>query len=226
MPHFDRGKHEDNNFEADVRMQCASNHSNTTRIHSVKRTTSCDVDTPNAKKQCTAAISLDCTDIRHLKRSLSLDDGVPGVKRQRAIVTAFDQMVEIYKRSDSMDNIFKINYIHCVFSTLTQIERDWRNQVNNIVNIWERGVNLIIHELLLSLFWIECEELSLPAESYDFERAYRLAETEWRIELMLAVVQMIIKWYDDDVHQEATGFVVWDVAKQEIVVDRTVCNKL
>ena len=112
-----------------------------------------------------------------------------------------------------------------MFSTLTQIEQDWRKQVNNIINIWDQGVNLIIHELLHSLFWIECEELSLPAESYDFERAYRLAETEWRIELMLAVVQMIIKWYDDDVPQEATELAVWDVAKQEIIIDRSVCRK-
>ena len=206
-------------------MQFTSSYDDQPRISSVKRAASCDADTPCVKKQCTAARSLEYAGMRHLKRSSSHDDSTPFLKRQRAVITAFDQMAEIYKRSDSMDNIFKINYVHCVFSTLTQIEQDWRKQVNNIINIWDQGVNLIIHELLHSLFWIECEELSLPAESYDFERAYRLAETEWRIELMLAVVQMIIKWYDDDVPQEATELAVWDVAKQEIIIDRSVCRK-
>ena len=73
------------------------------------------------------------------------------------------------------------------------------------------------------VFRDECQELSLPVETFDYDRAYRLAATEWRIELMLAVVEKIIKWYDDDVPLEATELAVWDVAKQEIVVDRTVC---
>ena len=43
---------------------------------------------------------------------------------------------------------------------------------------------------------------------------------------MLAVVERIIKRYDDDVPLEATKLAVWDVAKQEIVVDRTVCKSV
>ena len=62
-------------------------------------------------------------------------------------------------------------------------------------------------------------------ETFDYERAYRLAATEWRIELMLAVVEKTIKHYDDDVSLDATELAVWDVAKQIIVIDRTVCKK-
>ena len=70
--------------------------------------------------------------------------------------------------------------------------------------------------------WQTCLEESLPIETFDYEQACRLAETEWRIELMLAVVERIIKHYDDDVPIDATELAVWDVAKQEIVIDRSV----
>ena len=75
------------------------------------------------------------------------------------------------------------------------------------------------------LFVNECRELRLPVETFDFERAYNLAATDWRMELMLAVVEQIIKWFDDDVSLHATELAVWDVAKQEIIIDRSVCKK-
>ena len=160
-----------------------------------------------------------------LKRSLSYDDNIPIAKKQRVIITAFDEVGEIYKRSASMDDVFKMYYVLCVFSRLEQVEPDWRKQVDNIVNIWDQGVSLIIHELLHSLMWQTCLEESLPIETFDYEQACRLAETEWRIELMLAVVERIIKHYDDDVPIDATELAVWDVVKQEIIIDRSVCKK-
>ena len=112
-----------------------------------------------------------------------------------------------------------------MFSGLGQLELDWRKQVDNIIDIWDQGVSLIIHELLHSLIWQTCLEESLPIDTFDYEKACRLAETEWRIELMLAVVERIIKWNDDDIDPRATELAVWDVAKHKIIINRSVCTK-
>ena len=163
------------------------------------------------------------SDQQTLKRSLSYD--TPHTKKQRRVIKAFDEMGQIGKRPALMDDIFKEDYLLSVFSVLSEVEPDWRKQVNNMADIWDEGVRLIDHKLLHSLFESECQELSLPFETFDYERAYKLAATEWRIKLMLAVVEKIIKWYDDDVSLEATELAVWDVFKQQIVVDRSLCKK-
>ena len=163
------------------------------------------------------------SDQQTLKRSLSYD--TPHTKKQRRVIKAFDEMGQIGKRPALMDDIFKEDYLLSVFSVLPDVEPDWQKQVNTMAEIWDEGVKLIDHKLLLKVFRDECQELSLPVETFDYDRAYRLAATEWRIELMLAVVEKIIKWYDDDVPLDATELAVWDVVKQEIVVDRTVCKK-
>ena len=171
------------------------------------------------------ASSMVNSDQQTLKRSLSYDADKPHTKKQRRVIKAFDEMGQIGKRPALMDDIFKEDYLLSVFSVLPDVEPDWQKQVNTMAEIWDEGVKLIDHKLLLKVFRDECQELSLPVETFDYDRAYRLAATEWRIELMLAVVEKIIKWYDDDVPLEATELAVWDVAKQEIVVDRTVCKK-
>ena len=177
---------------------------------------------------------VDCTICKHfdkvqdtasVKRSSSCDDHMPQAKRKRTVIKAYDEMGQSGKRHRSMDDLFKVDYLLSVFSVLSQVEPDWRKQVNNMADIWDEGVRLIDHKLLHSLFESECQELSLPFETFDYERAYKLAATEWRIELMLAVVEKIIKWFDDDVSLEATELAVWDVFKQQIVVDRSVCKK-
>ena len=199
---------------------------------SLKRTASCDY-MPQAKKQCTGVLDdmrVDYTvckdrDTAGTKRHSSADDNVPSAKKQRAVIKAFNEKDEFLKCPSSMENIFKFDYMLSVFSVLGQVEPDWRKQVNNIINIWDQGVQLINRELLQCLFVNECRELRLPVETFDFERAYNLAATEWRIELMLAVVEQIIKWFDDDVSLHATELAVWDVAKQEIIIDRSVCKR-
>ena len=199
---------------------------------SLKRTASCD-HKPQAKKQCTGVLDdmrVDYTvckdrDTAGMKRPSSADDNVPSAKKQRVVVKAFNEKDEFLKHPSSMENIFKFDYMLSVFSVLGQVEPDWRKQVNNIINIWDHGVQLINRELLQCLFVNECRELRLPVETFDFERAYNLAATEWRIELMLAVVEQIIKWFDDDVSLHATELAVWDIAKQEIIIDRSVCKK-
>ena len=203
------------------------------KSRSVKRTVSSD-GMPQAKKQCTRTLDdmyVDYTTCKDraqvtvgMKRSL-LENGTPSVKKQRAIITAFDEVGEIYKRSASIDDVFKMYYVLCVFSGLGQLELDWRKQVHNIIDIWDQGVSLIIHELLHSLIWQTCLEESLPIDTFDYEKACRLAETEWRIELMLAVVERIIKWNDDDIDPRATELAVWDVAKHKIIINRSVCTK-
>ena len=150
---------------------------------------------------------------------------MPPAKKQRKVIKAFDDMSLRGNRARSMDDVFKEDYLLSVFSVLPDVEPDWQKQVNTMAEIWDEGVKLIDHKLLLKVFRDECRELSLPVETFDYERAYRLAATDWRIELMLAVVEKIIKWYDDDVSLEATELAVWDVFKQQIVVDRTVCKK-
>ena len=164
-------------------------------------------------------------EVPDLKRSLSCDDHMPQAKRKRTVIKAYDEMGQSGKRHRAMDDIFKVDYLSSVFSVLGEVEPDWRKQVNTMNKIWDEGVKLIDHKLLHSLFESECEELSLPFKAYDYERAYKLAATEWRIELMLAVVEKIIKWYDDDVALEVTELAVWDVFKQQIDVDRSVCKK-
>ena len=165
------------------------------------------------------------SDQRVLKRSLSNDDDMPQTKKQRKVIKAFDDMGLRGNRTRSMDDVFKEDYLLSVFSVLPDVEPDWRKEVNTMAEIWDEGVKLIDHKLLRKLFESECLELSLPVETFDYERAYRLAATEWRIELMLAVVEKTIKHYDDDVSLDATELAVWDVAKQIIVIDRTVCKK-
>ena len=160
-----------------------------------------------------------------LKRSLSCDCDMPHAKKPRTVIKAFDDMGLRGNRTRSMDDIFKEDYLLSVFSVLPNVEPDWQKQVNTMTEIWDEGVKLIDHKLLLKVFRDECRELSLPVETFDYERAYRLAATDWRIELMLAVVEKIIKWYDDDVSLEATELAVWDVVKQQIDVDRSVCKK-
>ena len=150
---------------------------------------------------------------------------MPHAKKHRTVIKAFDDMGLRGNRTRSMDDVFKEDYLLSVFSVLPDVEPDWQKQVNTMTEIWDEGVKLIDHKLLLKVFRDECRELSLPVETFDYERAYRLAATDWRIELMLAVVEKIIKWYDDDVSLEATELAVWDVVKQQIDVDRSVCKK-
>ena len=165
------------------------------------------------------------SDKQTLKKSLSYDVDTPETKKQRKLIKAFDEMGQIGKRPALMDDVFKVDCLLFVFSVLSHVEPDWGKQVNTMAEIWDEGVKLIDHKLLRKLFESECQELSLPVETFDYERAYRLAATEWRIELMLAVVEKTIKHYDDDVSLDATELAVWDVAKQIIVIDRTVCKK-
>ena len=164
-----------------------------------------------------------------LKRSLSFDNSWNHTKFQRTntpvIIKAFDEVGQLGKTTRSMDDIFKVDYLLSVFAVLGQVEPQWEKQINNMAEIWDEGVKHIDHDALRSLFRNECDDMSLPWETYDLEQAYISAKHEWRIELMLAVVEKIIKWYIDDVPMEATGFAVWNATKQEIVIDRAIYKK-
>ena len=144
--------------------------------------------------------------------------------KQPTIIKAYDYRGQIGKRPKLIDDVFKLLYVDAAFSALTKVQPDWQKSVNTMANIWDQVVKRISRRWIHKVFQEECRELSLPADTYDYERAYQMAATEWRIELMLAVVEMTIKFFNDHVPLEATGFAVWDVTKQQIVIDRTVCK--
>lgn len=139
-------------------------------------------------------------------------------------VTAFDDMKRPIGSSESMDHYFKEYYALSLYSVLHKVEPDRLKEINNVMGLWDRGVQLIDHRALNQLFWKQCHELSLPADTFDFNRAYELAATDWRIELMLAVTQRNLIDYIEHLPWNATGLLVWDVTSQRININRTVCE--
>ena len=158
------------------------------------------------------------------KRSLSHDDNVPDAKKQRTVIKAFDVMRYNGIRPRPLYYVFKVLYVDAVISAIHEVQPDYVKSINTMPQIWDQVIEHIDRSFIHKVFHRECRELSQPAETYDFEQAYKLAETEWRIELMLAAVEIIIKSFDDSVPLEAVDVVVWDVAKQVIVIDRSVCR--
>ena len=98
-----------------------------------------------------------------------------------------------------MDDVFKENYITYIFSLLPELEVEWKNQIVNMHDLWMDTGRLLDKNEFLKSFSIECEELNLPAESYNINEAFHKANNEWSIELMLTVSDWTIKFYHDDI---------------------------
>ena len=124
----------------------------------------------------------------------------------------------------TMDDVFKNMYYTCVFAVTADFNSDWRQQVKNMNQYWDEAVKRMDHDGLMSLFTSECEELLLPAETYDIKKAYEKAANEWRIELMLGVIENIIHLYEDEIPWDATNLVYWDCELQEIIINRSICK--
>ena len=148
----------------------------------------------------------------------------PTVVKPTSVIKAFDYWGQMNKRPRQMDDIFKALYVDSMFSIIGVIPNQ-QKQVSTLAEIWTHAPKSVNRTTIRRQFYEMCGELSLPAESYNFEQAYKQTTAEWSIELMLAVLEMIIKWDDHDVPYDATNIAVWDVVKQTIVVDKSWCKK-
>ena len=99
----------------------------------------------------------------------------------------------------AMNDVFKENYYIHVFCLICKIEPKWELQVLHLHEYWTDVGKLIVQKDFFRLFTKECEELNLPSNAYDIEAAFEKANKEWCIELMIAVADRLILWYDDDV---------------------------
>ena len=124
---------------------------------------------------------------------------------------------------ENMDDVFKFWYEVYVFSRSLLVEPDWKVQIQRLYEIWEEIGQLITLDCFRDNFINHCAELDLPGETYDLKEGYKMANNEWREELMITVSDRIIKHYDDDVSLSAT-VVSWDSVKNCIFVDKSICK--
>ena len=141
--------------------------------------------------------------------------------KQPIVIAAFDTQSYIGKRPRPLDYIFKQLYVDAVISAIHEVQPDYNVTTKTMPEIFDQSIEYIDRGFIYKVLHEECRELSQPAEHYDFELAHKLAVTEWQIELMLAVVKIVV--HHDGALLEDDDVVVWDVVKQQIVVNRTVC---
>ena len=69
----------------------------------------------------------------------------------------------------------------------------------------------------------ECKQLYSPSVTDKIQAAFEKANKEWSTELMLAIADWIIKWYDDDVAETAT---IVTMEHLRIKLDATLCTNV
>ena len=119
----------------------------------------------------------------------------------------------------AMDAVFKDNYKIFAFAKLTPVP-DWKLQVQHIRQLWNAVGKLIDRDEFYSLFSSECAKLALPYENYDMETAFEKANKEWAMELMVLVVDRILKW-SDDIPLDAT---IVTQENETILIDLSACR--
>ena len=97
-----------------------------------------------------------------------------------------------------MDDVFKFWYEVYVFSRSLLVEPGWKVQIQRLHEIWEEMGQLITLDCFRDNFINHCAELDLPGETYDLKEGIKMANNEWREELMITVANRIIKHYDDE----------------------------
>ena len=121
----------------------------------------------------------------------------------------------------AMDAVFKDNYKVFAFAKLSNLEPEWELQVQYIRQLWNTVGNLIDRNEFYSMFSFECAELALPYENYHMETAFENANKEWAMELMVQVVDRILKWYEDDIPLNAT---IVTQENETILIDLSACR--
>lgn len=130
-------------------------------------------------------------------------------------------VLERVKNEIAMDDVFKFTYKVFVKSFLYNLEPEWHLQVKNLPALWEPVGKLIDHTEFYSMFSSECADLKLPCEDYDMKEAFEKVNNEWSEELMLAMADSKLKWFDDDIPEDA------EIVKLEdgcIIVDSAICK--
>ena len=130
--------------------------------------------------------------------------------------------VDVLLQAKDMEQVFKFWYEAYIFSLLPKFGLSWKQEIKQINELWEAAGALIDKFELCSSFHNECRELHINSEGFNFDLAFRKADTTWRSEIMTSVVNRIIKFWDDDVPLNSEP-ARW--TGNEIVIDNTVCKK-
>ena len=125
------------------------------------------------------------------------------------------------RQTKAMDALFKDNYKVFAFAKLSNLEPEWELQVQHIRQLWNAVGNLIDRNEFYSIFSFECAELTLPYENYHMETAFENANKQWAMELMVQVVDRILKWYDDDIPLDAK---IVTQENETILIDVSACR--
>ena len=99
----------------------------------------------------------------------------------------------------AMDYVFRDNYINYIFCLLRKIEPKWRYQIINLHDLWDDMEDLMDKDKFSIDFVKKCTDVNLPAENFQLDDAFEKVNRKWKSELMLHVVDQIIKYYDDDI---------------------------
>ena len=125
--------------------------------------------------------------------------------------------------ASTLDDVFKFVYINFMYSPLCQLEPDWKKRVMNIFKLWEDAGKQIIKDEFALQFHKECRELKLSSAAYNLEKAYQAANQEWCIELMMSMVDVFLKHSNRNIDYRI-DIVFWDIARQQMVVNCTICK--
>ena len=110
--------------------------------------------------------------------------------------------------SNRMDTVFKDWYEVFASSSLCHLHPDWEMHVMKLHEYWPQLLQLIDREQLRTCFFDEIADINeiakrhpsveshLPLD-YNFEEAFEKVSNEWKTELMIAVADKILKWFDD-----------------------------
>ena len=109
-----------------------------------------------------------------------------------------------------MDNIFKRIIVNCGFFNSRLYKSSWIDQVVHINDYWDE----LIKDINIETICDSCMEQCKDAPHFDIVGYMKLALTDWRVELMTKVANMITQFYADEVSGD---FVKWNGTEMEFL---------
>ena len=90
----------------------------------------------------------------------------------------------IFAYDMDMDNIFKEIYTTYMVKLLPRVETSWAFQLLYLHHIWENVGDFIQQREFFNDFAMGCDKYGLPADLYNIDDAFNVANNEWKPELM------------------------------------------